>query len=96
MTKYIDGGYVDLDTEVVEINGRRLTEAEAAEWGERIAARGRRPQGRPSLTAPGRKSPTVNARVSEQTKEALRKRASREGVRESELVRRAVEELLAR
>lgn len=96
--EYVDAGDVDLDVEEFFVNGQRLTE-ERAEEVARETLQGHAPlreRGRPSLTGSGQHSPTINARVPQVVKTALRERAEREHVRESQLVRRAVEEFLAR
>lgn len=98
-----DGGDIDLDRDehgFTNSDGSRMTEAdlavtdaELAERTERVRAK-RAVMGRPSLTAPGVKSPTVNARVPQPMKEALQARAKAEGVGENVIVRRALEEYL--
>lgn len=98
--KFEDAGDVDLDRDdhgFTNPDGSRLTEADAARATKRVAeqaARQRAVTGRPSLTAPGVKSPTVNARVPKPMKEALQARAKAEGVGENVIVRRALEEYL--
>ena len=96
--EYVDAGDVDLDVEEFYVDGRRLTEEQAEQVAaETLAAHAPlRGRGRPSLTGGSRHSPVVNARVPEAVKVALRERAEREHVRESQLVRQAVEEFLAR
>lgn len=95
-----EAGDIDLDRDEhgFTVDGRPMTEAdydasdaELAERTERVRA----VMGRPSLSAPGTKSPTVNARVPQRTKDALTARAEAEGVGEAVLVRRALEEYLA-
>ncbi len=102
--EFTDGGDIDLDTDdhgFVGDDGARLAEADMAATAEQLAERTERVRaqravmGRPSLSAPGTKSPTVNARVPQQTKDALVARAEAEGVGEAVLVRRALEEYLA-
>ena len=51
--------------------------------------------GRPSLTAPGERSPVLNLRVSAITKRQLEDAARRRGVRQSVIVRQALDEFLA-
>ena len=51
--------------------------------------------GRPSLTAPGRHSPALNLRLPETTKQRLVEVATARGVRQSTIVRQALEEYLA-
>lgn len=87
MGKYVDAGNVDLDKEDVRRNdGSRITEAEAAVQGERIARRGR-----PSLTGEAAKSPQIGIRLSPDLNKRLRARAQRENKRASEVVRDALE-----
>lgn len=98
------GEFIDLDREVVyDTHGRRITEADAeaaADAFERddldilevTYSRG----GRPSLSGPGTHSPRVEARVPEELKDAVDRLAGTQGRRESELVREALEEYLAR
>jgi hypothetical protein len=87
MGRYVDAGDVDLDSEVVRRkDGSRITEAEAAEHGERIARRGR-----PSLTGRAETSPQIGVRLSPDLNQRLRARAQREGKRPSEVVRDALE-----
>jgi len=88
MGEYVDAGSVDLDKEVVRRkDGSRITEAEAAEQGDRIARRGR-----PSLTGKAAKSPQIGIRLSPDLNERLRARAQRENKRASEVVRDALEQ----
>ena len=87
MGKYVDAGDVDLDKEVVRRkDGSRITEAEAAEQGERIACRGR-----PSLTGQAVKSPQIGVRLSPDLNQRLKARAEREGKKPSQVVREALE-----
>jgi predicted DNA binding CopG/RHH family protein len=89
MTKrYVDGGDVDLDAEVVRRkDGTRLTEADAEAWAEEIKLR----VGRPSLSSGHKHSPQVSARLPESLLERLRRRAEAEGKPASEIVREALE-----
>jgi len=87
MAKYVDAGDVDLDEEAVRRkDGSRITEAEAAEQGEQIARRGR-----PSLTGDAATSPQIGVRLTPELNARLRARAEREGKRQSEVVRDALE-----
>ncbi len=96
MAKYTDAGDADLDVEDYRAqDGTRVTEEAADAAIKRAVQRGRARSGRPSLTSPGKVSPTVNARVSAAVKRDLGKLADERGVRESVLVREAVEQLLA-
>ena len=90
MGKYVDTGDVDLDKEEVRRkDGSRITEADAAEQGERIARRGR-----PSLTGKAETSPQIGVRLSPDLNKRLRDRASREGKKPSEVVREALEQYI--
>lgn len=82
---------LDLDAEEFYVGGERLTEQRAAELAER-AARG----GRPSLSGPGRQSPSISLRLPEHTKDRLDDLARAEGRRQSEIIRTAVDEYLER
>jgi hypothetical protein len=87
MGTYFDAGDVDLDREVVRReDDSRITEADAAEQGERIARRGR-----PSLTGKAATSPQIGVRLSPNLNERLRARAKREGKKPSQVVREALE-----
>jgi len=83
---------VDLDVEEFRVGGRRLTEDMAA----RMADRAERSAGRPSLTGPGQHSPALNLRVSVDTKRRLEAFAMAHGRRQSDVVRQALDEFLAR
>ena len=83
---------IDLDTEEFVVGGEPLMEARAKEIADRLERRG----GRPSLTAPGAHSPVLNLRVSQVTKEQLEHLAEESGRRQSDLVREALTEYLAR
>jgi hypothetical protein len=82
---------IDLDEEVFISGGRRLTSARA----EQLADQAERHAGRPSLTAPGEHSPSLNMRVPRRTKERLEAVAYAQRRRPSEVVREALEEYLA-
>ncbi|MBB2890126.1 ribbon-helix-helix protein, CopG family [Flexivirga oryzae] len=98
--EFIDDGDIDLDHDehgFTNPDGSRMTEADLAATDEELAERTRRIKavmGRPSLSAPGTVSPTVNARVPAKVKAALIERAKSEGVGEAAVVRRALEEYL--
>ena len=64
----------------------RVTEAEAAAQGARIARRGR-----PSLTGDAATSPQIGVRLTPELNARLRARARQEGKRPSEVVRDALE-----
>jgi CopG-like RHH_1 or ribbon-helix-helix domain, RHH_5 len=89
-----EGGSIDLDVEDVRLaDGARLTEARAQELAQQVLrAAGR---GRPSLTAPGERSPQLRLSVPEQLREGLRARADAEHRSVSELAREAIERYLA-
>lgn len=82
---------IDLDAEEFYVGGERLTEARAAE----LASRAERRTGRPSLSAPGRHSPTLSLRLPEAVKARLEAAANAQGRRQSDIVREALEEYLA-
>lgn len=93
--KYTVGPDVDLDVDVVlDKKGRRITEERAGE----IAADALQKAGvgRPSLTAPGRHSPEVKARVPTELRDRLHQAAEQRGVSASELVREALDRYLTR
>ena len=84
----VDGGDVDLDSEVVrDLDGRRITEADTQSF---ATSRG----GRPSLTAAGTHSPRVSFRVPEPILQRAEQRAEVEQVSLSVLARRALERYL--
>jgi len=85
-------GEVDLDKEVVlRSDGTRWTEADA--WKESEAIR-RSVPGKPSLSGRGT-SPQIGVRLPAELRQRLSERATRDGRRESELVREAIERYLA-
>lgn len=92
--KYVAGPDIDLDDEVVlDKKGRRITERRAqliaADTLEKVGV------GRPSLTAPGRRSPEIKARVPEDLRTRLHEVAEREHTSTSDLIRKALEQYLA-
>lgn len=92
--KYTVGPEIDLDVEVVRDKvGERITEVRAKE----IAATAlhKAGVGRPSLTAPGRRSPEVKARVPIELRDRQHAAARQRGVSTSELVREALDRYLA-
>jgi hypothetical protein len=92
--KYVAGPDIDLDREVVrDRKGRRITERRAR--GLAADALEKAGVGRPSLTAPGRRSPEVKARVPEELRDRLHEAALRENTSSSELIRKALEKYLA-
>lgn len=93
-SKYTIGPDIDLDVEVVlDKKGRRITEASAREIA--VDALAKAGVGRPSLTAPGRRSPEIKARVPEDLKERLDIVAAERGTSTSEIIREALTEYLA-
>lgn len=89
-----DNGSVDLDNERIDLpDGTRLTES----WAEDLAAEVLRAagRGRPSLTAPGRRSPQLRLTVPERVRDDLRRRAVVERRSVSEVAREALERYLA-
>ena len=89
-----DAGSIDVDVEDVRLaDGIRLTEAGAHELVEQVLRTS--PRGRPSLTAPGRRSPQLRLTVPEQLRDGLRVRADAEHRSVSELAREAIERYLA-
>lgn len=92
--KYTVGPDIDLDVEVVRDKlGERITEARAKEIA--AAAVQKAGVGRPSLTAPGRRSPEVKARVPIELRDRLHAAAQQRGISTSELVREALDRYLA-
>ena len=92
--KYTVGPDIDLDVDVVrDKSGQRITEARAKDIAE--AALQKATVGRPSLTAPGRRSPEVKARVPIELRDRLYTVAQQRGVSTSELVREALDRYLA-
>ena len=83
---------IDLDREEFVVGGERLTERRAAEFADRAE----RSAGRPSLTAPGKHSPTLNLRIPAATRRRLDRLAELQGRRPSAVARDALEEYLAR
>lgn len=93
MAKYIDGGDIDLDQEIVQDSrGNRVTEAVAEEMVEHAL---KRPRGRPPLNAGVTgNAPEVRARVPKELRDQLVERARREHRKSSELIREALERYL--
>lgn len=89
-----DHGSIDLDAERVELSdGTRLTEERADQLADEVRHVAGR--GRPSLTAPGRKSPQLRLSVPEQLRTDLKHRAETEHRSVSEIAREALEHYLA-
>ena len=92
-SKYVLGPDIDLDVEVVrDKKGRRITEAQAQRLAEEALAKAG--VGRPSLTAPGARSPEVKARVPAELKDRLEREAKRRGASSSTLIRDALDRYL--
>jgi hypothetical protein len=90
----IDAGNIDLDAEDVRLaDGSRLTEARAKALAEEVLHATSR--GRPSLTAPGERSPQLRLSVPAQLRDGLKARADAEHRSVSEVAREALERYLA-
>lgn len=86
------GPDVDLEKEVVLLpSGERLTTAVVDRIVDEVHAR---MAGRPSLTAPGSRSPEVKARVPEATKARLDAVAAERGTTASVIIREALDAYL--
>jgi len=92
--KYSVGPDIDLDKEIVlDAQGRRITERRAEQIaGDTLEKAG---VGRPSLSATGRRSPEVKARVPEELRKRLLLAAEREHSSTSDVIRKALEQYLA-
>ena len=89
-----DGGSIDLDVDDVRLtDGSRLTETVAQELADQVVRTSR--PGRPSLTAPGERSPQLRLSMPQQLRDGLRARADAEHRSVSELAREAIERYLA-
>lgn len=88
---------IDLDKDVVlRADGTRYTEADAVCDADEIVARRRAPGGgRRSLQGTSGASPQIGVRLPSDLKNRLRERAAHDGVRESDVVRQAIEAFLA-
>jgi Ribbon-helix-helix protein, copG family len=75
------------------VPGRRITEGRARQIADDTLTR--TGAGRPSLTAPGGRSPEVRARVPEELRERVHAAAEREHTSSSQLIRKALEQYLA-
>jgi len=84
---------VDVDREDVCFRGERLTEARAEAVAEEVLSR---TPGRPSLSDPGQKSPSLTVRLPQGKRATLERLASKQGRRPSEVVREALDEYMAR
>jgi len=83
---------VDLDDEVVIVDGERLTNERAQRMAEQFVAH--RARGRRSLSGDGSHSPVVQFRVPSALRDAVDERARAEGVPVSVLARRALQAYL--
>lgn len=94
----IQVGDIDLDKEVVIVNGERLTEADALAVTEELAGRERSNAnlipGRKSLSGGGEHSPIVQTRVPVEVRARLQAIAERRGVRTSKLLREAIDQFI--
>ena len=84
---------VDLDREEVRFRGERLTEARAEAVAAEVLAR---TPGRPSLSGPGQKSPSVTVRLPKGERTRLDAVAAKQGRRPSAVIREALDEYMAR
>ncbi len=92
--KYTVGPDIDLDIEVVRDKvGERITDARAKEIAAAVLHKAG--VGRPSLTAPGRRSPEVKARVPIELRDRLHAAAQQRRISTSELLREALDRYLA-
>ena len=85
-------GFVNLNNENIQVNGKRLTEARADKLGKETS---RRFKGRPSLSNKKEISPLIQFRISKAKKLAIKRKAKSKQITESELMRIAVELVLA-
>jgi len=76
--------------DVYDEDGHQITEAGI----ERLIEAAHKITGRPSLTAPGEHSPALNLRIPVGTKRRLEQVARQRGVRQSTIVREALDEYL--
>jgi hypothetical protein len=84
---------VDIDTqEILDAHGRRITQDTVD--GLVKAVQQAKTVGRPSLTAPGKHSPTVTLRFSEAVNSRLAEIADKQGKPKSQVVRDAVDQYL--
>lgn len=93
-TEARDGGSIDLDREDVRLaDGTRLTAARAEELAQEVLRTTGR--GRPSLSAPGRRSPQLRLAIPEQVRAELQARAAAEHRSISDIAREALDRYLA-
>lgn len=93
----VDVSDIDLDKEVVYVNGERLTEARAAEMAAELERtsreRGLIPGGK-SLSGGAKHSPVVQVRVSESTRDKLQAIAAERKMSVSKLSRQVLDEFV--
>lgn len=88
------GDDVDLQREEIRLaGGQRLTEDLAEEIADRALARHR---GRPSVSAGGKRTPSLTLRVPQPTRDALEKLAKAQGKRLADVSREALDEYISR
>ena len=88
------GPDLDLDNNIVIVDGTRLTEAEAEAWSDNIAADRTWDNlipGRKSLSGGSKHSPVINVRVSETTRNRLDEIATATGLSISKIAREAID-----
>lgn len=96
--KIVVGPDVDLDDEVIMIDGKRLTEADAEAWSDEIAndrSWDNLIPGRKSLSGGTIHSPALNVRVSVDVRRRLAELAAERGTSVSRIAREAIEKFLA-
>ena len=84
---------VDLDREDMRFRGERLTEVRAEAVAEEVLSR---TPGRPSMSGPGQKSPSVTVRLPKGERTRLDAVAAKQGRRPSAVIREALDEYMAR
>ncbi len=87
-------GDIDLDAEVIELDGERLTEARAEEIAREISRRHGLKGGRPRLPAAERASVQKAVRLTPAQAKRLGSVAKDRGVGEAEIIRRALDTYL--
>ena len=93
------GPDIDADTEVVVVDGKRMSNADFDEWAQHLENRDRTNDrslanlipGRKSLSGNGKHSPVVDVRVSESTRGRLEELARERGVSVSRVAREAID-----
>lgn len=91
---------IDVDKEIVIVNGERFTEQDAEDLDAELSGRDRSNAnlvpGRKSLSGAGEHSPIVQTRVPTTVRVKLQKIADRRGVRTSKLLREAIDQFIER